>query len=264
MSNPKFKYIYGPVWSWRVGNSLGIDLLSQDEKLCLFNCIYCQVGSLCNYTSERKVYAPTADVIAEVKTLPDVNIDYITFSGRGEPTLALNLGEVIRELKKIRTEPVAVLTNSALIERGDVREDLALADFVMCKLDATTQQILDAVDRPAPGIRIENILKAIKDFRKEFKKRLALQIMLIEENRADAEELARLSMEIVPDELQLNTPLRPGGTSPLSKEEMAGIKKRFNDIIGGKIKIVTVYDREASKISSMDEEEILKRRKGEV
>ncbi|MFH1783282.1 MAG: radical SAM protein [bacterium] len=264
MKSPKFKYLYGPIWSWRVGNSLGIDLLSQNEKSCVFNCIYCQVGNVCEYTKKRKIYVPTKDIIAEIKALPDVDIDYMTFSGRGEPTLALNLGEVIRELRKIRKEPVAVLTNSALIEKKDVREDLALADFVMCKLDGASQQALDSVDRPAPGIKIENIVKGIKDFRGEFKKKLALQIMLMEENKGEVGELARLAMDIRPDEIQINTPLRPGGAKPLARDEIEDIKKNFNDILQGKIRIVTVYDKEPSRVSPMDEEQIINRRKGEI
>ena len=111
-----------------MGRSLGIDLLCEADKVCTFKCIYCQIGNTCEYTTKRKIYVETKDVIEEIKNLPDVDIDYMTFSGRGEPTLALNLGEVIKKLKRIRSEPVAVLTNSSLIDRRDVSRDLGLAD----------------------------------------------------------------------------------------------------------------------------------------
>ena len=96
----QFKYIYGPVPSWRLGSSLGIDLLSQEKKICNFDCIYCQIGKTESYTAERKVYIPVKKVIDELKFVPLVNIDYITLSGRGEPTLAKNLGEVIDAIKQ--------------------------------------------------------------------------------------------------------------------------------------------------------------------
>jgi len=137
---PNYKYIYGPVPSWRLGNSLGIDLLSQKNKICNFDYGYCQLKSTSYYTDERKQYVKTEDIIAEIRQLPvNVEIDYLTFSGRGESTLAANLGEAITAVKNLRSEPVAVLTNSALIDREDVRRDLSHADFVVAKLDASSQ-----------------------------------------------------------------------------------------------------------------------------
>jgi len=70
--------------------------------------------------------------------LPLLKIDYITFSGTGEPTLAANLGQMIKEVKKIRCEKIAVLTNSSLMHREDVQKDLACADLVVAKLDASS------------------------------------------------------------------------------------------------------------------------------
>ena len=100
----KFKYIYGPVSSWRLGSSLGVDLLSGREKLCSFDCIYCQLGEIKTHTAQRRLYVPTKKVIAEIKTLPNIHVDYIAFSGRGEPTLAVNLGRTIKAIKKLRKE----------------------------------------------------------------------------------------------------------------------------------------------------------------
>ena len=87
----------------------------------------------------RKIFVPTYSIISEIRKLPgNTKIDYLTFSGSGEPTLAKNLGELIKEVKKIRKEPVAVITNSALLGEREVREDLLKADLVMAKLDAPT------------------------------------------------------------------------------------------------------------------------------
>jgi len=101
MIDKKYKYIYGPVDSWRLGRSLGVDLISRDDKICTFDCVYCQVGKIATFSDRREVFVPTEEIIGEIKSLPSLEIDYVTFSGRGEPTLAENLGEVIREIKKM-------------------------------------------------------------------------------------------------------------------------------------------------------------------
>ena len=134
-----FQYIFGPVHSWRLGRSLGIDPLSSKHKICNMDCIYCQLGKTTQLINERKVYVPTQDVMDEISRIPLHFVDYITFAGRGEPTLAKNLGEMIRGIKAIRHEKVAVLTNSSLMNLKEVRDDLMAADFVLAKLDAGDQ-----------------------------------------------------------------------------------------------------------------------------
>ena len=95
----KFKYIYGPVASWRLGRSLGVDAISQKEKQCSFDCVYCQIGRAKPIARRRKIFVPTEDILDELKRLPRVPLDYITFSGMGEPTLAKNIGELIIKIK---------------------------------------------------------------------------------------------------------------------------------------------------------------------
>ncbi|MFH1338585.1 MAG: radical SAM protein, partial [Candidatus Omnitrophota bacterium] len=96
MKAKEFRYVYGPVASWRLGISLGIDLLSAAGKICNFDCIYCQLGKGSRYAEKPKACVKTSEIIKELKELPGLKIDYITFSGRGEPTLAKNLGQAIR------------------------------------------------------------------------------------------------------------------------------------------------------------------------
>jgi wyosine [tRNA(Phe)-imidazoG37] synthetase (radical SAM superfamily) len=181
-------------------------------------------------------------------------IDYYTFSGRGEPTLARNLGEMIRALRARGKGKVAVITNAALIHRKDVRRDLALADFVLVKLDACNQKTLTQVDVPAAGIDFKKIIKGIKAFRKEFSGKLALQVMFIEQNQRHAAAIARIAREIKPDEVQINTPLRPCAVKALGREEMDGIKKYFKGL-----PVVSVYDAERKNIRPLDEKETIRR-----
>lgn len=252
-----FKYIYGPVPSWRLGRSLGVDVISQPTKKCSFDCIYCQINEPADYEVERRVYVDTAGIIKEIKELPDVKIDYITLSGKGEPTLAKNLGEVIDKIKEIRDEKIAVLTNSSLIDRADVREDLKKADFVAVKLDADCQQRLNMINRPADKIKFDSIIAGIKEFKKEFKGRLALQIMFVEANKIYVKDIVKLSKEIAPDEIELNTPTRPSGVKPLSEDEMRDIKLEFLSL---EADVVSVYDKEKTEAEALDKQQTLKRR----
>jgi len=255
-----FKYIYGPVPSWRLGSSLGIDLLSQEEKVCNFDCIYCQLGPAKKHTLERKSYVPVEKVIEELQELPGTNIDYITFSGRGEPTLAANLGEAIKAVKLIRNEPVAVLTNSSLIGLDEVRKELALADLVVAKLDACSSESLREINNPARGIELGSILEGVKKFKKSYQGRLALQIMFMENNKQDINKYIYLANYIKPDEIQINTPLRPCNVKPLAKEEVSGIKDDFVSVCDA-VNVVCVYDeRELGDIFSISDEDTLKRR----
>ena len=97
-----YKHLFGPVPSRRLGMSLGVDLIP--HKICSLNCVYCECGRTTNLTHERKEYVPTKDVLSELKDYFNNNPDpeYITFSGAGEPTLHLHIGEVLGFLKRLR------------------------------------------------------------------------------------------------------------------------------------------------------------------
>ena len=154
-----------------------------------------------------------------------------------------------------------MLTNSALIDREDVREELALADFVVAKLDAPSQELLEMINQPDISIRFENIIAGLKSFRKMYNKKLALQIMLIEQNKHEADALIELVNMIKPDEVQLNTPLRKCGIKPLSKKEILEIKSNFVSKCADKIHIVSVYDEVTHpETTSISDADTLKRR----
>ncbi|MBF0569652.1 MAG: radical SAM protein [Candidatus Omnitrophica bacterium] len=249
MTAPKFKHIYGPVHSWRMGMSLGIDPLSTKNKACNFNCSYCQLGVTSQFSWERRVFVPTGWVVEEVKSLPaDCRIDYLTFSGSGEPTLASNLGEMMLALRDVRPEKIAVITNSTTITRRDVQADLKLADLVLFKIDAADQATFERLNHPFPRLQIADIIKGIKDFRKTFKGKLALQIMFTAENQAQVPLIAQVAKDIAPDEVQLNTPLRPSPVKPLSEAEMAVLKTHFAGL-----KVLSVYEEEKKPYVPFDD-----------
>lgn len=250
-----FRYIYGPVSSWRLGSSLGIDLLSQKDKICTFNCTYCQIGETCFYTAKREIFVPTEKILEEIKALPDISIDYITFSGSGEPTLAKNLGETIRAVKSLRKEPIAVLTNSSLMPMEEVRGELLGADLVSCKIDASSEETFLLINRPGSSIIFENVIEGIKIFHKSYRKKLAIQIMFTNENKNEASKIAGLARQIRPDEIQICTPLRPSKVGALSESEVIKLKEYFKNF-----KVITIYDKLKKDIKSPRIGDALKRR----
>lgn len=234
----RYKYLYGPVSSWRLGRSLGVDIVAHAKKHCDFDCVYCQLGNSRPFPAARREFVRTADVLAEAAALPkDLFVKYITFSGMGEPTLASNLGEVIKGLKGLRREPVAVLTNGTMLGRADVRRELALADLVEIKFDAASASSLNRVNRPFKSLHFRKITGGIKRFRRSYKGIFALQMMFVRENMAHAGKLAALARGLEPDIIHLNTPLRPSSAKPLSKREMRRIKEEFKGLPA-----VSVYD----------------------
>lgn len=248
--------IYGPVPSWRLGRSLGVDFLSTQGKTCNFNCVYCQQGKTANPVRERSVLIHTAELTGELKSVRGVAADYVTFSGMGESTLAGNLGQAMELARAILHLPVAVLTNSSLMSREDVCADLAEADVVVAKIDAHNHELFKQVNRPVTGLLFRDVLKGIEVFRSIFKGKLCLQIMFIEMNKDFATEIAKMAKPLLPHEIQLNTPLRPCAVKPLTRSQMSSIKGDF-DKLGG---VITVYQASRPEVTPLRLNETLRRR----
>ena len=253
------KTVYGPVPSWRLGRSLGVDPVCAERKTCSFDCIYCQLGKTKVMTSERKEFVKTDRILSDLKEiLPRVEADIITFSGTAEPTLAKNLGEIADGIRPLTDLPLAILTNSSLMGRRDVIEDLLKFDVVVAKLDAPNSELFEKINRPAPGITFDSVVKGIKAFNKASGRRLgrlALQMMFIEANKSYATEMADLVRELKPDEVQINTPLRPCAVKPLSRVEIAWIAAHFKGP-----KVISVYDAKRQTVDVDDIDEVHKRR----
>lgn len=201
--------IYGPVKSWRLGWSLGVDVLCIDS-ICSFECVYCQLGKIHQVTVERGVFVSTKKVLTDLKKSDWQKADVITFSGSGEPTLAANLGEIIGKIKDLTRKPIVILTNSTLLHDPQVRKELQHADKIFCKLDAWSDDTLRRFDRPETSISLEKIITGIHHLRHEFDGFLAIQTMILRPmNEFEIEELADIYNLIKPDEVQLNLPTRP-------------------------------------------------------
>ena len=255
------QFLYGPVASWRLGRSLGVDILSTMEKTCSFDCVYCQLGRVGNRTVDRNVYVKTDEIERKLKAIADTiadTTDVITFAGMGEPTQGANLGEVVDIIRRHSTKPLAILTNAALMTDASVREALKKMDLVVAKLDAPDQRTFETVNRPVSNdIQLDAIIKGLKEFRKGYTGMLCLQMMFVAENKESGAEMARISKELQPDEVQLNTPLRPCSVKPLSQEEMARIEAHFN---GLDATVISVYEKMKPEVRVIDKVGVIKRR----
>lgn len=208
------KYVYGPVPSRRLGQSLGIDTIPL--KTCNWNCVYCQLGRTVPLTNERCEYFPREEILSEVQeTLTSHKageIDWVTFVGSGEPTLHTSIGWLIRQVKKITDLPVAVITNGSLLYLPEVRQDLIAADAVLPSLDAGTAELYRQINRPYPEITYERFLGGLVDFQRRYWGKLWIEVMLVRDLN-DTEEALRAIAEalhnIEPDEVHINLPTRP-------------------------------------------------------
>jgi len=151
----KFKYVYGPVPSRRLGRSLGVNPIP--FKTCNYSCVYCQLGRTLHLINERKSFFPKDDILEEILESVKIHkgkIDYITFVGEGEPTLNKDLGWLIRKAKDRTNLKIAVITNGALLYREDVKEDLLAADVVLPSLDAGSEETFKKINRPHKDLKI--------------------------------------------------------------------------------------------------------------
>jgi len=246
--------IYGPVPSWRLGKSLGIDPVC--SNICSFDCVYCQLGPTNAKTSRRKKFVDAAVVEQELKAaLQKTAPDAVTFSGMGEPTLAENIGEIAQAVKGNIDVPMAILTNSSLLHLPEVREDLRYFDIIQAKLDAPNQEIFEKVNRPAEGITFDKIIDGIKEMQRKFHGKFSLQMMFIDLNKDYARDMAELAREIGPHRVFLDTPLRPGHREPLGRGEMEKIKGEFAGL-----NAPMIYDRKKPKVVPLDMHETRMRR----
>ncbi len=226
----RYKYLFGPVPSRRLGMSLGIDLIP--KKVCSLDCVYCEVGATTKLTTKRMEYVLYDKVVAEIDDYMSrfEKPDYMTFSGSGEPTLNIRFGDVLGYIRNNYPDvKIAVLTNGTLMNDPAVREEMMPADMVMPSLDAVSSSGLKKINRPAEGIEPEKYIQGIETFAKEYKGTLNLEILFLKGYNTGKDELLMLKdaiSRISPHSVQLNTLDRPGtvdGLEALSFEELKEI-----------------------------------------
>jgi wyosine [tRNA(Phe)-imidazoG37] synthetase (radical SAM superfamily) len=229
------KYVYGPVVSRRLGFSLGVSLTPY--KFCSLDCVYCQLGPTNHKTLQRSEYISQGEILQELGNFfsnnKQLKIDYITFSGFGEPLLNVNISTIIAEIRKLSDKKIALITNGTLFIDKKVRTNVLALDLIVPSLDAASQAVFEKIDRPAAGINIEEVIEGLADLRKEFNKDIWLEIMLVKGLNDTEQELTLLkkaAQKIGPDKIQLNTPIRAPqefAYKVLDKKRLEAIREFF-------------------------------------
>ncbi len=206
------KYVYGPVPSRRLGQSLGVSPIP--EKTCNYNCIYCQLGKTTNFTNHRKRFFNPKDILAEISEAirQERKIDYITFVGEGEPTLSSDLGILIEGTKKLTDLPVAVITNGSLLSLETVRAEMRKVDVIMPTFDAGNSKLFRFINRPHKEVRFNKLVTGLKKSRLEFNNELWIEVMLLKGINDSVETLEEIKgfLDVFhPDQVQISIPSRP-------------------------------------------------------
>lgn len=259
----KTKRVFGPVLSKRLGNSLGIDVIP--HKTCSYNCIYCQLGSEENTITDLTNYYSVDEIIYELKEalLNNKNIDYITFTGSGEPTLYKDLKKLIYEIKQITDIPVCIITNGSLLYKQEMRSNLLLADLIIPSLDAGNEETFKLIDNPNKEIDFDKMVEGLIEFKKVFKGEYWLEIFLlkdINDNEDELDDIIKIVKKIKPDRIQLITATRRVANEKakaLSDEELKKVKKYFNSKCDIEIDIPNISENHKGNTRILTEEDIV-------
>jgi len=204
---------FGPVPSRRLGQSLGVNTVPC--KTCTYSCVYCQLGPTTDTTVERKAYYQTETVIDRVidrlrglRTVPD----YVTFLGCGEPTLAANMGGILRGISSSWEGKTALLTNGAFFSMNEVRKESLGFDVVLPTVSAGNEQLFRKIHRPHRSLSHRMVLDGMRRFASDFAGELWIEVMLMRGVNDDRQNLEEIRNGIEPldaDKIHLTAPVRP-------------------------------------------------------
>ena len=217
-----YKHVFGPVPSRRLGISLGVDLVL--SKSCNLNCIFCECGATKKIQLERQRFKDMNEILNEIQSvLKDIKPDYITFSGSGEPTLSLDLGNISKAIKedlKYKGK-ICLITNSLLLANEQITKELEYIDLIVPTLNTLKQDIFEKIVRPDYRTSVDEIKKGFINLNSSnYKGKIWIEIFILE-NINDSEEnfieIANFlnSENIRYDKIQLNTIDRVGAERDL-------------------------------------------------
>jgi len=254
------RYVFGPVPSRRLGRSLGIDPTPPPrlagtgkvgpypcpsvQKTCNWNCVYCQLGRTRPFTRKRGSPFPPEELVAELRTTLGAatpgEIDWISSVGSGEPTLNRDLGVFVRAAKGMTDLPIAAITNGSLLGERDVAEALIDADAVLPTLDAGSPGLFRRINRPPAEYEYERHVRGLASFRKAYKGKLWIEVMLLAGLNDGEEALTALakSLESVgPDAVHIFLPTRPPAETTVMPAGEEGLA-RARRILGGACEVL--------------------------
>lgn len=252
--------VFGPINSRRFGMSLGIDL-SPKQKSCNFDCVYCELKGA--KPVEEIENPPSVDgIISALKEALKVhqNIDVITLTANGEPTLYPHLKELISKVNELKGKAkTLILSNGSGVKDQKICEALKGLDIVKFSLDSAVQSTFKKIDRNKSGIEVNELIKAMAKFRKEFKGELVLEILVVAGFNDKEEEFTALNEainEIAPHRVDVGTIDRPpaynvNGVEASRLEELASKINGVPVTIARAHKIEQKYEFSKSEILAM-------------
>lgn len=251
----KYKHVFGPVPSRRLGISLGVDLVV--NKSCNLNCIFCECGATIEIKELRQSFKDKEEIKNEIKNiLKELTPDYITFSGSGEPTLSKDLGEIILYIKNELkyNGRIALITNSVLLNDDKVIEEIQKCDLIVPTLNTLREEIFQKISR-SENISIENVKKGIEKLSKsDYKGEIFLELFILEnvnDDEKNLEELSDFLKNIRYDKLQINTIARMGAEKNLkavSHEKLISIKEFLEERKVRNVEIIAKLKEREEKI----------------
>ncbi len=251
-------HIFGPVQSRRFGTSLGVDL-SSSIKQCNFDCLYCELAPALT-TKKQKYITPPDEIITELKSalIKHPNIDVITITANGEPTLYPHLPELIDMIDSLKDDKkTLILSNGTNLENSAIFDALLKFDRVKLSLDAATPEVFKKIDRPHENISIDSIIENIIRFSHTFKGELSIEILFVSgvnDSDSEIEALERALKQIKCDRVDIGTIDRPPAYSvkALSYDELYAISQKFSPSIPIHIATRVAATSKASSYSSVE------------
>lgn len=242
--------VFGPIHSRRLGSSLGVNLLPVNGKLCNFDCVYCE----CGWNKDGKVSKPVLPDADAVRLAMEnklshciaegIQIDSITFSGNGEPTLNPHFPEIVDVTVDLRNRYypkalISVLSNATTVVNTRVVEALKKVDNPILKIDASTDSGVSIINRPSGKYHLEDIVSGLKSFDGDF----ILQTMFMKSDDFDTADYLdgwmNLVRELKPREIMIYTIDRETPARDLEKYSIGEMEELTKTLVaeGFKVKI---------------------------
>ena len=235
--------VFGPIFSRRLGSSLGINLLPVNGKICTFDCIYCECGW--NKDGRDDTRLPKATEVKEaleaklIQLVKDgIPVDSITFSGDGESTIHPDFPRIIDGTLALRDQyypsaKVSVLSNATQVHRSEIFNALRKVDNPIMKIDAPTNELVEKINKPAPGYDVNRVVEALRQFNGDF----VLQTMFLKSKDFDSsssevlEGWMNIVRQLKPREVMAYTIDRPTPEEGLQKFTVEEMKAFLDPLI---------------------------------
>ena len=228
--------IFGPIPSRRFGMSLGIDL-SPASKQCNFDCLYCELDKAETVSKQTQILE-VEDIISQLKTAlaNHKNIDVITFTANGEPTLYPKLSTLIDKVDKIKGNiKTLILSNGANIYEPEIQQTLSKIDIVKLSLDCVSKKCFKKLDRVDDSIDCSKIVDGMIAFRQIHKKQLITETLFVKTLNDRIDEYGKIyeALKLIkPNRVDIGTIDRPPAydVQPVSYQTLLDIAASFENL----------------------------------